>query len=292
MRLFATALLVSCAVGFAGEKRPVVPTEQADDTVALAKDDVAVIKSGARGVSESQASLPSLQVPDLSVPPPSTLATRTKPEAARAKPSSNWLVDGVMAQKRAQEGGSNHPGDTPIPPKMPDDIASGLQDSAASEELVAAKESVVVAPEPEIGKPAGAIGHHPVNPLDAFMASWMSGKDLEALKPVLSTHGPSEGPAAESAPLDLPGADFGQTKVAASPVAAAPAGTAAGDNPFIELLSAPAPSLFPETEVRPTPIAPSQPAINTSVAPETKGAVPDYAKDLQEDPAFKQMRRF
>ena len=292
MRSLLAALLLTSGVSLADEKRPVVPVEAGDETVSLAKEDLASIKSATRGLGDSQASLPSLQAPDLSVPVASSFATRAKTETLRAKPSGNWLVDGVMNSKKGQEGAQGRSKDLPSATPPAGDLGIASQSTAGEDPVATAKETEAAVSEAEPVK-ASSREVVVVNPLDAFMSSWMSGRDMEALKPVLPAHGTSEAPGGESASLEVMATQIGPSKPAELAPVQSPSGpVATQENPFLELLNSPLPPAASEPELKASLPLPVQPPQNNEVTSGPKDVVPDYAKELQEDPAFKQMRRF
>lgn len=295
MRTVATLYLLALAPVFAGDTdKKVVIQAAPDETVSLAKQDLDSFKK--QGAIPDSGRLSLVQAPEMTALP--LVAPTPTPEQQlknQAQKSGNWLVDGVMGprgakpdpkallnpldprtqagdradilrQAMAEPGSGARTGD-PDGKLTPDDP----KDEKLEEQAV----------ESRLGEAKAA------NPLDSYMAAWMSPKDLEILKPALDSKPAGQGGAPEGGPdlqalvtakVDRPAPDPGLGK----PI----------ENPFIDLLNTPGPPPAQEALFKAAPAPVPELTSPPPLVPDGKAVTPDFAKPLIEDPALKGMKRF
>jgi len=292
MRAASTVwLLVATAVAFA-EDRPAPPAGKSappeEDAIVGAKRQFEALKAAPGGPAQAAAHMPSFATPDFTpgAPAPHTPAARAEAAATARKKSANWLVD-AMAEK-----GKKIPGR---------DGRNGTQDG---DDINGAVESPSGEREPgEKARAAPRKSFEPgLNPLDHYLATWMTPQDLALLRPVM-----------RSDPSGLPDRmDFGL----ASPNAAAPGTSPAGavglllsgpaasgasaaprDNPFLQSLTPPAQpggTLLPPLARGPAapPPASSLMAPPPNPPPAPKSVTPGFVKPREDEKYYKQMKRF
>ena len=281
------SLLLGAAVALADDK-PTPPAEKtappAEEGIAVAKREFDAVKSQ-RGAREStKLELTGLAAPEIQVggPAPQALPSASEASLAAKKKSANWLVDAMAeADKRKSISDARD--------KKPDDRVTDKDADAfstARQEPREANKSI----------------EHAGNPLDRYMASWMSPHDFSLLRPVLAgdtTNFLSGRNETTLAGLD---AGLGDTTHADSLGLLPGGGPTTGipapprENPFLQNL---APS--PQTSLRllPSAMDPTNATNSTSSLlapavqpPPSRPLTPDFVKPRNDEKYYKQMKRF
>jgi hypothetical protein len=135
----------------------------------------------------------------------------------------------------------------------------------------------------------------PPNPLNAFLADWMTPKDYALLKPGLQSSGTSTValPAGPKVSIAQPGsALFGnQASLLSSEASPAPV-TKPTENPYLQALNEPAPvvTVPPTPPANPVPAPAVAPAL--PVPPQPQSKIPEFAKPATDNKLFKPLKRF
>jgi hypothetical protein len=292
----AFLLLLAAPLARAGDPPPA-------DPIASAKKDFQSIKS-LSGPADPGAALPTLDMKDLGPSPgsrPDAPAPLVDPEAAldpskkKAKEGTgNWLVDAMDKKddrQRSPKGrDEGRKGDDDL---LRDGEKSGDQAERDPQESRDAREKTE---ESETPKAA-------VNPLDSFMAGWISTRDHDLLLRAKSEGAPA--PDAGRAHAEaLPDMESAQPSLADS-MLPAPEGTTWADsrsapNPFLAVLDLdPAPQVQFFSAPDPAGLAPSPSLASPSVSGADarsldagRTCIPDFAQPSDDDKYFKQMKKF
>jgi len=294
----ALLLLLAASLARADDPAPA-------DPIASAKKDFATIKS-LSSPSDTGQVLPSMDLKDLG-PSPSTRTHISAPppladpdaalDPAKKKEkegTGNWLVDAM--DKKSDRQASSKGRDDPLKADedfLRDGDAAGSQGDRDSQ---AASEAREKAGDKEL---AGAV----VNPLDSFMAGWISARDHDLLIPARSDAGQA-GDAPRPHPDSLAEIDLGVAASSDSPLPS-PEGAGWADsrpasNPFVaalELDPVPAIRFFSAPEASgfgpAGPVAaPSAPGIDPRPLDSGRTFVPDFAQPTDDDKYFKQLKKF
>lgn len=265
---------------------PVSAPPTREDSISAAKRDFELIKASREGVAQPGATLPRVTVPDFSAGPGPGAVSPAKP-GLHDKKSVNWLVDAM--EKR------------PDPRKVPgkgDDTSSRTEEGR---ELVpkSEKERDLRGREAETTKAEPGRREEVVfNPLTRFMADWMTPQDLALMKPVMEARAGGEfsgttrtGGAVSVAEFVLPVAGEGLRSAIGSEGSFLP--QPPRENPYLQAMSSPAPAALPV--LAPTPGLPLQGEPRTLSLPAPlapKSSIPDFAKPLNDEKYFKQLKRF
>ncbi len=282
--LLAAMVAETCA---AESNAPVAAPPAREDAINATKRDFDLIKASREGVAPPGATLPRVTVPDFSAGPGPGAGSSAKPGLPDQK-SVNWLVDAM--EKR------------PDPHKAPgkgDDIPSRTEEGR---ELVPKpeKERELRGREAETTKAEPGLREVVVfNPLTRFMADWMTPQDLALMKPVMEARAGGEfsgttrtGGAVSVAEFVLPVAGEGVPSAIGSErtfLRQPPR-----ENPYLQAMSPPAPAALPV--LAPAPGLPLQgeprPLAPVPAPPAPKSSIPDFAKPLNDEKYFKQLKRF
>jgi hypothetical protein len=274
MRATLGALVLVAALPLVAADAP------ATDPLAAGARDLADVKAMA-SPSQTQAAgsgaKPEAAPADL---PMAHAAKATLPAVAVGRDGSgtgNWLVDAMMDTKAEREA-------LGLSPK------SGKVDLKAVADAAAAK-----APEEPLQKLRTEAAY---NPIDAFMAGWVSARDRDLLVPAKGAEQAKvAGTAAE--PVLPGGNDLTASLLAAQDSGAAADARPAG-NPYLELFTASQPATVHLAPVQELPdfASPAAKATQTGLIPDPRPAdasrslIPDFAQPDDDDKYFKQMKRF
>jgi hypothetical protein len=303
MRTAAAFLLaLAAASARAGDAPPPPDT----DSIAAAKRDFDSIK-GSTAPAVGGMALPSIDMKDLGPTPGSPLLEAPTPlptdkdlsldPTKKKAGTGNWLVD-AMEKNKDGTTKSGKPGD---------DLLKDDADLAADgdkEEGRGGKEAQANTEAREGSGPKET--SHVYNPLDSFMGSWISARDHDLLVPSTKGDAQTEGDAAKTRP-ETPGTDvipagslvdmllpapdtagWTDSKVEANPYIGP---TDTDPSTAVKIFSAPEGSGFSPFE----PLGPvggsTSSGVGTAPIDTSRSFVPDFAQP-QDDPAFKQMKRF
>lgn len=327
MIAFASAWLAAPLT--AAEAPPPASTPAPAQSIESAKKEFEALKAAREAAQRGQGStaLPRMTVPEFQTglgDPRPTQGTKANPALDPTKKSANWLVDG-MAREAARRDGERDRSPNPNARErrepstreggangVPSDEA-GLSTEASANDLRnetpsardsrdrshAEKEKTSEAP----------------NPLNRYLAEWMTPRDYATLKPSIADGLSASGSAQSSGLRDLalpaslggglsgitlpggiapPGADgLGSGPKSSSSVTPPPR-----ENPYLQsfaLPPAPATSL-PAPPPTPAPFTTS-PVLSpmpspTPATPAAKPAVPDFTRPAHDEKYFKQLKRF
>jgi hypothetical protein len=300
---------VTLAIGFAdvvraqGQGATAATPPASRDGIADAKKDFDTIKSVRDAALLPNSKMPTVSVPELSLPtsPPTTGTSKAKTNPREAK-SPNWLVDAMQ-----KDSSSNQLRD----PRIRDrknrlgererDVTDENRDEPAL--AVNDKEAAKIERERRDQREEDVTAAVVANPLNEFLGSWMTPQDYALLKPGL-TPSTDAGIATKVSPL--PGSINGATPAgglsdltrtgSVSPTIAIPPPR---ENPYLQSLKTELPGAVSTTrrQIEVAPIAPpSRPP--TVIAPTpvpvtpSPSKVPDFAKPSGDDRYFKQLKRF
>ncbi len=304
--IFAAASAVAAAVTFARADEP--PTEQG---ITAAKRDFSEVKAATgQGTDVQKLALPNTMSPaiefkaDLGVPllvPPTAAKNSDAADGRGDAKSKNWLVDAMMAQPQGVGGKSQKTPAEHRTARLPvaDNLESAIEESKRDEKSAAVEQ-----------KPMEEAAHppHVVNPLQSYLAAWMTPQDFALLKPT-GTH-------AEATAAGLP-TPFGTSAIAESgeglsEFSVSDSGTnapavelpgAASVNPYLAAFATPLNANAPATAPAPITTEPAFPPANPSslAAPQSSApptAVPpgdpaaEFKKAQDDAKYFKQLKRF
>ena len=272
--------------------------------IAEAKKNFDTIKSVRDAALLPNNRMPTVSVPELSLPtaPSTTTGTsKAKTNPREAKPA-NWLVDAMQKEsssnqlrdprirdRKSRSGGrerddadENREG-----PDGPDFLANDKDTARIERERRDQREEDVT--------PAVA------NPLNEFLGSWMTPQDYALLKPGL-TPSTDAGGATKVSPLpsSINGAtpagglsDLARTGSVAPTIAIPPP----RENPYLQSLKTELPGTVSTTrrQIEVAPIAPLSrppPASTTPPVAPPPSKIPEFAKPSGDDRYFKQLKRF
>jgi hypothetical protein len=302
MRALGAILFVSAAAAACAGDPPAPPA----DSISAAKKDFSAIK--ASGLPTDAAPMvPSLEMKEIGPIPgggiqPTPLPVNdplTLDPAKKRTGTGNWLLDAMDANSEASRGSPTG-----------DDLARGGADLIRNDERLGGHidRSVPSSRDSREKAEAKEIESRAFNPLDSFMAGWISSRDhdllLSSAKP--ESLAPGEVPKAR---FDvLPGLEVappagGMDGSLPSPEAASWADAKATVNPYlaIEESAVPAPmkvfmapefpSFAPDTDpyvVR----GPSLSGVDPGSVDSPRSFIPDFAQPAEDDKYFKQLKRF
>ena len=289
-----TAFFLLATVAFAEEKpaaNTAVVGSANEDGIAVAKREFDAVKS-ARGVRDSaKLDLGNLSTPELHMIGPAPQILKKPGESAaeaKKKKSANWLLDAMEEQKKKDSAAAG------APEKEPGENESEAEKLFATERD-SSKPAEREIDKREVKKPAEAV----VNPLDQYMAGWMTQQDFTLLKPTTSSEGANGIPSSRndgsltfgtgSTQASNPSDSSGPLKN----ISGGPASQSTShENPFLAAFS-PAPSLStpaPQSVMVPPPSVGFQ--VPPSTVPAAKPLMPDFVKPRNDDKYYKQMKRF
>jgi hypothetical protein len=297
----AVILLLAVACARAGD-----PPAPAGDSIAAAKKDFAAIRGSAMAPDPASA-LPTLDIKDMGPSPgapaaPTPLPVDRDPSldpAKRASGTGNWLVDAMDKDRNSDRTHPSRPGDERLKPDLDLETDPEKTDAAGAKDSASRDDAREGASQKE---PA----EHAYNPLDSFMASWVSARDHDLLVPASKGDAPG---ATEPAPhSDVPGGpDLVPSGSLVDMLLPAPDAASWTDskpdaNPFVapsDSEPAPAVRFFSGADSGgPAPFGLSEPVPGAgSPGPATQAGdsrtfLPDFAQPSDDDKYFKQMKRF
>ena len=289
MRAKATAVLLLAAAALRAADTP--PPK--DDSLADAKKAFDSLKAPA--VQESPA-LPALDMKDIGPQPGRPQAAPEPPLPVEALPdpskkrktTGNWLVDAMDAGAAEQRRGRETGGD--VRRAAEPDGARDLKDGELGSRAAYGDRDLA----PPAAHDKG------VNPLDAFIGSWLSARDHDLL--LATARAPA---AARGGDELLPGLEPvlpADAAAAPSPAAFVPVhDLSAEPNPYVaamEALQAPAHGFtlpevpgFSPASLGDGPLAPPASA-QARPADAARGVIPEFALPSDDDKYFKQLKRF
>jgi hypothetical protein len=252
--------------------------------------------------------MPGLELREIGPIPGGALAPTPIPPASDGLPdldpskkkpgTGNWLVD-------AMENGDDASGS----PRAGDDALKAGTDSTRSVERSDMRRDKDAPPSREAGEKAEAkeTELRAYNPLDSFMAGWISARDRDLLVPTARADSLPGGDASRAAVDALPGLGAGPSvavpdSALASPDAASWSEPRPASNPYLAADDAPVPSMkvlavpeLPDLAPDASPYAPrGTPPSGFDPVPidSTRSFIPDFAQPSDDDLYFKQMKRF
>jgi hypothetical protein len=298
--LFASAAVAACAAD---------PTPTPADSIQAAKKDFSAIKSSGVPATDSGAGMPSLELKEIGPIPGGALApTPLPPESdglpaldpSKKKPGNgNWLVD-------AMENG----GDASGSPRAGDDALKGGTDLTRGVDRLDPRRDKDAPPSRDSGEKGGAkeTELRAYNPLDSFMAGWISARDHDLLIPTARADTLSGGDLSRAAVDALPGLATGPSVAVTdsalpSPDQASWSEPKQAGNPYLALDDAPVPAMKvfavpPELpdfapDGDPYVLRGSVPsAADPAPTDSTRSFIPDFAQPTDDDIYFRQMKRF
>jgi len=294
------ASAVAAACGIAAEPKSAEKTAPPDDTIAAARRDLETIKA-ARGASETpKAGLPGFAAPELQTapPPPRRAATPlTSAEAAAAKKSANWLVEAMM-KPTARSDESQRRGERS---ETSSAFADGDKETdTPSGERTATSERNEAQPRRETAENSASV----VNPLNGFMAGWMTPQDFKLLQPGMAgesaAHRVARGDTSPRFSDGAMGTDLAGLAPFGRPASNAPM-PAPRANPFLAEFAAPGTGTPAGRANVPLPAAVPPPSAPVSmlnatppplVAPSAKPATPAFVKPNDDAKYFKPLKKF
>jgi hypothetical protein len=282
-------LLAAMAVVASAEERPAPkPAPPSERGIVEAKRDFDAVKAARGAPAQPSAELPRFATPEFTAgaQAPQSPSARAEAAVAAKKRSANWLVD-AMADKAKKLPGKDGRDATREHDDMVTEADSQQLDTPAEKEKSAPRRSF----EPGL------------NPLDQYLATWMTPQDLALLRPVMRSD-PSGLPDRLDFGLGVPQSPTAGTSQARGGMGLLLSGPTAGgapgaahDNPFLQ-------SLMPPAQPAVSPLAPmpgasaSAPPAGSLMAPPPnpppvpKSVTPGFVKPRDDEKYYKQMKRF
>jgi len=261
--------------------------------MAVAKRDFQRVKAaGSTAGEQPSLDLPHLTTPEFQLSGGATVVTRALPaKTGTKKKSANWLVDEMTKKPQPDARDKSQRGR-----ESATDRETTLDDEQKSDDAQAEPAKAVESREAKPAEPA-------LNPLNQYMAGWMTPKDYALLRPGLGGDTAPEAAAGRGdTALAMPGAtgpvasgggmDLG---LGLSGNAVPSTGTpAAKENPFLQTFTPPlqsAATFAPSPE--PT-VSPNAPGVFTapSEPPPMRPKTPEIARPPDDAKYFKQLKRF
>lgn len=295
---FASALWLASAAR-ASEQVPAQIAPE-DDSIAAVKRDLQELKSNANNdaARPPPATAPSSAMPQFhALEEPVSIAKpqRGDGNATQPQPSAYWLVDAMMKPK--PDRASDRRRDSLDPRTRRDDDLLGRRPGNGERQSSDERESASDQQQQSTGRP-----NETFNPLDRYMADWLTPQDYTLLKKTSAVAAEANGDAPSSAPLP---AGFGLGRDQGAALSGFGLDQLAGDqetgalakpveNPYLQAFP------VPETSAQPVPSAPaaSLPATPSFAPPPmpepatTKPTLPDFVKPATDDKYFKPLKRF
>jgi hypothetical protein len=302
MRYFGTALAwqAVAVVALAAETPAASTPPRADDAIATVKREIDALRSGTGAVESGTGALPRLSLPDVRASGPEAAAPvwhvpTISNNAQRGPKGASGLLDALGPAGV----GATHSG--PLDRKRLSAGGSGATDSLA-ENNAAGRDTREPTDNPDQTRPRQATARAS-NPLDLYMAGWMTPRDYALLRPALVPQHENDLGLRDAA-LGLPGPAFGVSPSTGEPDLSSYLATAAKpnlappprENAYVQALNLeplprapnPAPTSMPAA-----PAPPPRPTLAAPVAtPAPKPPMPDFAKPPADDKYFKPLKRF
>ena len=290
----ALVLAFAATAALADEKAPAdkLAAPATEDALAVAQLEFQTIKA-TRGTAPQQPGieLPKMITPELQLGGDPPVVERTVPPQPDEKmKAANWLVDGVLKKSKTEsreESADEHTSSFGREGLGADQRQVGWQVGHGKGESVSRS-----------GKPSAAEG----NPLDRYMAAWMTPRDFVLLQPVtggeIAGNLAGQGGLRSATPSDfsLPGASgtAPSTLKRINTVTSSAQTDAPRKNPFLTaLVSLPQPptTLIPTSGANSIGNSVSRPSIPMEPAA-AQSNVPDFVKPNDDAKYFKQLKRF
>ncbi|MCX6956363.1 MAG: hypothetical protein NTV51_29870 [Verrucomicrobia bacterium] len=290
-------LLCWATIAFAEEKPPSPPpASPPEDTLETARRELEAIKSVRGGVEQPRPDLPRFSIPEApgsSAAPPRLPPRLTPTDAAAAKKSANWLVDAMMKKPAPSVDGRD---------RRSSDGAEGTdlaeKGAAAGETNLEAKVTFGDATQ---RRGATKSGDPALNPLNGFMAGWMSAQDYKLLQPGMGQESSANliarGESSSYLSAAPGGAAGGASLAGTGRTTTARPATPPRENPFLAA-APPSPAPVPpglSGVIPPKPKTAVPPPKTTPPPPEPppqKSATPDFVKPNDDAKYFKPLKRF
>jgi hypothetical protein len=281
----------------------------AADSIAAAKKDFATIKSSSLA-PDSTSALPALDMKDMGPTPGAQGITAPAPLASdketsldptkKSKGTGNWLVDAMDKERNSENAKPSRPGDERLKADADLEADPDKAESAGAKDEASGREARDSASPRE---PTD----HVYNPLDSFMASWVSARDHDLLVPTSKgeapggveaaphsdvSAGPDPMPSGSLVDMLLPAPDtasWEETKPEANPFVAPSDSEPAPAVRFFSGADSSGFAPFGLTDAVPTG-GQSGPAAQSADGP--RNYLPDFAQPSDDDKYFKQMKRF
>jgi hypothetical protein len=298
---FAPVCLLLVSAAWAQDNPPPDSAKSAppsEDAIAAARREFNTVKALRSGLEAPRSELPAISTPELhTAPAMPRMEPATKLDPKAAGKSANWLVDAMM---KPDETHARDPRRTVSDPARRDRESGGplTLDAPAGAETgtTATREATAPVAEKRVGPE--------FNPLNRYMAGWMTAQDYALLKPgsegagssSLSTRGDPSLPAigADLSVLGDTGSALDLTAANSTPGAAF-ALPKPNENPFLQSLTL---TPMPEPAGLSAPSAPTSTSASVLVAPvpadagPVRSKIPDFAKPATDKKFFKQLKRF
>jgi hypothetical protein len=300
MRLPAILLLAVAAAAARADDAAPPPA----DSIAAAKKDFAAIKAPA--AQQDGTVLPTVDMKDLGPMPAARpdLAPLVSPDrdpsldpAKKRTGTGNWLVDAMDKNTSTQASRT----------KEKDDILKGDPDLIrADEKGVRLEKDPLALDDAREREPAKEPLESVYNPLDAFMAGWVSARDRDLLLTSSKGDGPPGADLGKARADSLPALDAGQQGQAdllVQQVDPSSFAEAKGGNPYVEALDLPvdapmrtfvSPDFtgFAPAELEDSPRTMSTSGVDARPLDTSRSFIPDFALPDDDDKYFKQMKKF
>jgi hypothetical protein len=303
MRVLGALLLASAAMAAgAGD-----PTPAPDDSIQAAKKDFSAIKSS--GVPNDSGSIvPNLEMKEIGPIPGGALQPTPVPTpldgfpaldpAKKRTGTGNWLVD-------AMSNGD----DDARPARAGDELPKGGADGTRSGDRSERRGDKDSQAPRDSGEKPGERPSEPkaYNPLDSFMAGWISARDRDLLLPQ-GRQEAAAGDAPKGRADSLPGLETGPSggyidSALPSPDVASWSDSKPAANPYLPVGDSP---IAPPMKVFTAPEIPvfspdgdpsllrvgTAPGVDPPPIDATRSFIPDFAQPSEDDKYFRQMKRF
>jgi len=283
------------------------PLEQAKRELEATKG--GRIREGDGGLRDLRNAIPPMPMP---VTPTAPLPTpRAEARAGVEKPGRNWLVEAMETKPAAYSGKSEGRAERPGREMLRDENGSETE-GREREGLSSARETAREPRREELERNGEQKREMEVNPFARYLKDWVSPQDFALLQSTINS--PRETGAAKPADYVSPQAsDISSAVAAARPgdpalaslfggrglrpdSAGSPGRTA--ENPFLQFLrgeistTRPAAQAPVESSQLNAAFAPAPPAIAPPVAPNPRGAVPEFVRPIADDKLYRQLKRF
>lgn len=305
IRLAAGAVLAAVfasAMRGQGEGAAAATATAPREGIAEAKKDFDSIKSVRDAALLPNSRMPTVSVPELSLPTaPSAIGTsKAKPDPREAK-SANWLVDAMKqssstSSSRLQDSRSgNRNSRSPSRDRdVTDEKGDGRNLTESENDAARIEQDRRDQREEDVTAAVAA------NPLNDFLGTWITPRDYALLKPGLTPNDSGLGAKASALPSSISGTSVAGRLAELTRVGSASAAIAippSRENPYLQSLKTELPSAMPPTR-RPIDVAPiaspprPPPVIVPSPVPPSQSKIPEFAKPTTDERYFKQLKRF
>jgi hypothetical protein len=285
----------------------VAPLEQAKRELEATKG--GRIKESESGLRELRTAVPPMSLPVAPTAPPPT--PRAEARNAAEKPGRNWLVEAMERKPGANAGKGEGRAERPGREMLLDETGSE-SDGREREGLSSTREAAREPRRGEREREGERKREAEVNPFARYLREWVSPQDFALLQSTVTA--PRDTGAAKTAGYvsadesDISSAvatsrrgDMGLTAYfggrGPGPETASARGRTA-ENPFLQFLpgeisASRSAAQVPGAPSQPNPgFSPAQPVIGPPVAPNPRGAVPDFVRPIADDKLYRQLKRF